>query len=220
MTYELLLHPLASYCWKACIAFHESGLPFEARTVDLGDPAQRAELAALWPFVKIPVLRDHHRGVVVAEVTLIIEHLARHEPSARTLVPLDPDAAFEARKWDRILDLYVHEPMQKIVFDHLRPEAERDAASVRSAKETLAISYRLLEGQLAGRSFLTGEAFTLADCAALPALFYASHLVPLHGHPALAAYLVRLRQRPSVVRVIDGARPFFQHFPVPGVVLA
>jgi glutathione S-transferase len=60
----------------------------------------------------------------------------------------------------------------------------------------------------------TGETFTLADCAALPALFYADYAVKLDAWPALRAYLDRLKARPSVARVLAEAKPYFQYFPL------
>ena len=46
-----------------------------------------------------------------------------------------------------------------------------------------------------------GEAFTLADCSACPALFYADWCIPLEGErPNTAAYLARLKARPSFAR--------------------
>ncbi len=61
---------------------------------------------------------------------------------------------------------------------------------------------------------MAGEQFSLADCAAAPALFYAMTQVPLMpAQQRLAAYAARVMQRPSVIRVLDEARPFFQYYP-------
>ena len=55
---------------------------------------------------------------------------------------------------------------------------------------------------------------TLADCAAVPALFYADHAVALAEWPELVAYLARLKARPAVARVLAEAEPFFKYFPL------
>ena len=56
--------------------------------------------------------------------------------------------------------------------------------------------------------------FTMADCAAAPALFYSDKLAPLAGtYPNLAAYLDRLKQRPSYARTLKEAEPYMQFFP-------
>lgn len=208
MTLTLYYHPLASYCWKVLIALYEHDTSFAPRIVDLRDPAQRAELAALWPLARFPVLRDGDR--VVAESSIIIEHLDRRHPGPRPLVPADPDLALEARRWDRLLDNYVQASVQEIVLDRLRGAR----GDVDRAYATLTTAYALLEAQLGATGWLAGDDFGLADCAAAPALFYAATLQPFPAHAArLRGYFERLVARPSVRRVIDEARPAFADYP-------
>jgi glutathione S-transferase len=196
---ELYLHPLASYCWKVLLALYESDTPFTPRVIDLGDPAQRAELAALWPLARFPVLRDHARGEVVPESSIIIEYLARHYPGAAHLVPDD----LEVRARDRFFDLHVQEPMGRIVLDLLKPG---DPAVVAAAKQALVTAYRIVE------TFSKRSDFTMADCAAAPSLFYADQLVPIET-PRTRGYLDRLLARPSMIRVRREAEPYWHHFP-------
>jgi glutathione S-transferase len=214
MSLELYFHPLASFCHKVLIALYESDTPFEPHHLDLGDPAVRDELRALSPMGKMPVLRDHARGEVIAESTIIIEYLALYYPGAVALVPTDPSAALDARSEERFYDLYVHGAMQTIVLDRLRPPAQRDPLGVERAHALLQDAYAVLEQRMAGRTWATGDAFSLADCAAAPSLFYANEVAPfLATHPRLAAYFDRLRARPSYARVLDEARPWMQNFP-------
>jgi glutathione S-transferase len=64
------------------------------------------------------------------------------------------------------------------------------------------------------RTWAVGEAFSMADCAAAPALFYADKVMPLGTtHTSAAAYLQRLKQRPSFARVLAEAEPYFKMFP-------
>ena len=163
---------------------------------------------------KIPVLRDEERNRTIPETTIIIEYLDRHYPGERRLFPGDEALALDARLWDRFIDLYVHEPMQKIVLDHLRPEGERDVRGVADARKTLASAYGMIERRMADRSWLAGNDFTVADCAAAPALFYAATVQPFaQTHPHLAAYFERLVERPSVARTIREAQPYFRYYP-------
>lgn len=196
---ELLMHPLSSYCWKVLVALYEADLPFAPRVIDLGAPASRAELVALWPFAKFPVLRDRARDRVVPESSIIIEYLARHHASARHLVPDDLDV----RARDRFFDLHVHEPMRQIVRDLIQPG---DPAIVAAAKQALVTAYGVID-KLPAR-----DGFTLADCAAAPALFYADQLVPIEA-PRARAYLDRLLARPSMLRVRREAEPYWHLFP-------
>ncbi len=212
-TLELHYHPLSSCCHKVLIALDELGIDVDLRLLNLGDPAERAAFLALWPTGKMPLLVD--QGRPVPETSIIIEHLQRHHAGpGRTLIPTDPDAALDVRLWDRLFDLYVMTPMQALTADLLRPEVQRDPLGVTQARERLLSTYALISRQLDGRTWVTGDAFTLADCAAAPALFYALTYVPLPPDlPHLAAYVERLFERPSVARTIDLARPWFQYYP-------
>lgn len=213
MALTLHYHPLSSYCHKVLIALDELGIEVDKKLLNLGDADERAAFLALWPTGKMPLLVDD--GRVVPETPIIIEYLQRHHArDGRRLLPDDTDAALDVRLWDRLFDLYVMTPMQAHTADLLRPEADRDPIAVAEAKARLLSSYALIERQLEGRAWVTGEAFTLADCAAAPSLFYAVTYVPLPPqHTRLAAYVERLWARPSVARVIDAARPFFKYYP-------
>ena len=207
-------HPLSSYCWKVLIALYENATPFEQVLVDLGDPDSRAAFAALWPIAKMPVLEDRARGEAVAETTIIIDYLDCHYPGPVRFVPEDPELARRTRFWDRVHDLYVQGPMQKIVLDRLRGEGEHDPIGVAEARAQMATALAMVERDLAGKSWSMGEDFTLADCAAMPALYYADKVAPLAGtYPNALALLERLRARPSVARVIAEAEPYFHYFP-------
>jgi glutathione S-transferase len=207
-------HPLSSYCWKVLIALYENGTPFEQKLVNLGDPESRAALAALWPMAKMPVLEDRERGEVVAETTIIIDYLDTHYPGPVRFMPADAERARQVRLWDRIYDLYLQGPMQRIVGDRLRPEGAKDAFGVEEARTLLATGLGMVERQSVGKSWATGDDFTLADCAAAPALFYADKVMPLEGrYPGAVALLERLKARPAFARVLVEAEPYFQYFP-------
>jgi glutathione S-transferase len=214
MSLTLHFHPLASFCWKVLIALYENGTPFERVIVDLGDPVSRAAFLELWPVGKMPVVRDEARGRTVPESTIIIEYLDLFYPGPGRLIPADPDLALETRLADRFYDLYVHEPMQKIVLDRLRPAAGKDAHGVQSARAQLETAYGMIEKDMTARRWAAGEAFSLADCAAMPALFYAGKVAPFaENYPETASYLRRLMERPSVARVVREAQPYFDMFP-------
>lgn len=206
------LHPLASFCWKVLIGLYEAGTPFTPVTVDFQDPGSAAAHIDRWPVGKIPVLHDAARDVTLPETTIILEYLDHHYPGRSPLIPAND--ALDVRLWDRFLDQYVHQPMQKIVLDRLRPEGAADPHGVAEARQTLDTAYAMIDARMADRTFAVGDGFTLADCAAVPALFYA---LIVHPAPAslthLHAYADRLFARPSVVRILAEARPFFRFFP-------
>jgi glutathione S-transferase len=201
-------HPFALFCQKPLIALYELGLPFEARIVE-GD---RRELTELWPPGKIPILRDEAAGLMLPESTTIVEYLDGLG-DAPQLLGAD---ALQARLWDRFHDHYVAVPVQKIVADALRPTGREDPDGVEEARRTLDTAYGVLDAQLADNAWTAGADFTVADCAAAPALFYARvvHRWNDDERANLARYYRDLRQRPSVERVLEEARPYRELFPL------
>ena len=212
MALTLFAHPFSSYCQKALTALYENGTPFDYRLLSPDNPEAFAELAARWPIGKFPVLVDGDRSLV--EATIIIEHLALDYPGPFRPLPEDPRAALAVRMLDRFFDNYVMTPMQKIVGDVIRKPEVRDPHGVADAHALLDKAYRWLEGLLPGRRWAAGDAFTLADCAAAPSLFYADWVHPIPEELALArAYRARLLARPSFARAVDEARPYRPLFP-------
>lgn len=214
MSLTLYSHPLASFCHKVLIALYDSAIDFTAVTVDFRDPAQSEHLQSLWPVGKIPVLVDETRHVSLPETSIIIEYLQNLHPEVAKLIPEDPAHALDVRLWDRFFDLYVSQPMQKIVADRLRPEDHRDPYGVDEARATLDLSYGMIEERMASRDWACGQDFSLADCSAAPAVFY-SGWVHSWGdkRPALTNYFERLMARPSIARTYEEAKPFMQFFP-------
>jgi glutathione S-transferase len=214
MALTLYFHPLSSFCHKALIALYENGTPFTPKLVNLQDEGERAALQALWPVGKFPVLQDASRDRMVPESSIIIEYLDQYYPGATRFIPADPDHARAVRMSDRFFDLHVHLHVQQIVGDRLRPAGTKDPHGVDDARTRMATALGMAEKEMASRTWATGESFTLADCAAAPALSYAGKITPFAGaYPNLIAYLERLKQRPSYARVLKEAEPFFKYFP-------
>ena len=215
MALTLYYHPLSSFCHKVLIALYENQTPFRGEVVNLGDEASSAQMMSYWPLGKIPVLRDEDRHQTVPETSIIIEYLTEHHPGPAPLLPADPDLALQARLWDRFFDLYVNVPMGKIVADRLRPSGQNDLAGVEEARRTLKRAYAMAERQLQGRTWAIGDTFSMADCAAAPALFYADIVLPFSAdHPNMASYFDRLAGRASFARTLREARPYFHMFPL------
>ena len=214
MALTLYYHPLASFCQKVLIALYENDTPFAPRFVDLGDAASAAELKRIWPIGKFPVLRDGAKDQTIPESSIIIEYLSLHYPGTTQLVPTDTEFAWQTRLRDRFFDLHVHEPMQKIVGDRLRPPGRNDPHGVELAKAQLQTAYGMIDRDMATRTWAMGDAFTMADCAAAPPLFYANKMLPFGDtHWNVAAYFDRLMQRPSFARVVKEAQPYMHLFP-------
>ncbi|KAF7962164.1 glutathione S-transferase [Cupriavidus sp. UYMU48A] len=208
----LYAHPFSSYCQKVLIALYENGIPFEWRMLSSEHADALAEHAALWPLKRMPVLVDAGRTMV--ESSIIIEYLDTYHRGPVRWIPPGADEALEVRMMDRFFDNYVMTPMQRIVFDYIRAPEARDPAGVADARQLLDRSYRWLDRTMASREWAAAGAFSLADCAAAPSLFYADWVHPID--PALThvwAYRSRLLARPSFARAVDEARPYRKLFP-------
>lgn len=212
MTLILYGHPFSSYTQKVLIALWANATPFEFRMVDGQHPDHLAELALHSPFKKFPLLVDD--GDAFFESTSIIDHLDAHHPGAQRWIP-PGDVGRRARFLDRFFDLYVMDQMSVPVLDALRPAEQRDPFGVAAARDRLRIAYDWLDAHLGAGPFAVGDQFTLADCAAAPALFYADWVEPIgEARPVLAGYRARLLAHPVVMRAVDEARPYRSFFPL------
>ena len=214
MSLRLYFHPLSSFCQKVLVALYENGTPFEPEIIDLGNEASRAAFLKIWPIGRFPVLRDTAADRTIPESSIIIEYLAQHHPGRTPLVPADPDLARQTRLQDRFYDLYVNVPMQKVVTDRLRPPGKNDPHGVEQARTLLQTALGMVEQDMAAKTWAMGEIFTMADCAAAPALFYANLVIPFGDtHRKAAAYLARLMERPSFARAVEEAKPYLALMP-------
>lgn len=215
MTLQLFAHPFSSYCMKVLIPLWADATPFEYRHIENGhpdEPANAAILLALSPFGQFPLLLDGDRPIF--ESTPIIDHLALHHRGATRWIP-DGEDGLRVRFLDRFFDTYVMNQATVPVFDAIRPEGTRDPFGVARARDRLTTAYDWLETNLGHGPWAVGEAFTLADCAAAPSLFYADWVEEIGpARPRLAAYRARLLAHPVVARAVDGGRPYRYFFPL------
>ena len=211
MSLQLFGHPFSSYTWKVLIPLYADGTAFEFRQVP-EDQSNYAELKRIWPFGKFPLLLDD--GKPVMETSCIIEHLQAKHPGPNTWIP-DGELGRDVRFLDRFFDLHVQGNMQPAVNNALRPEGARDAYGEAKARENLTMAYDWLEANLPGTGWAACDSFTLADCAAAPALFYADWVEEIGAkRPRLSAYRAQLLQHPPVARCVDEARPYRAYFPL------
>lgn len=203
-------HPISSFTWKALIGLYENETPFDFITVD---QTTYADFIAKWPLGKFPILLDSDRKRMVTETSVIIEYLDAYYPGRTRFIPKDIDSALEVRRWDRVFD-HLNVTMSKVVVDNIRPDGQRDPYGVEEAKRIIHGIYTVVETQLGERDFIVGSGFTLADCSAAPALWYAARNVPLDGgFPRIAAYRERMIARPSFARALKNSEPLFHMYP-------
>ena len=214
MTLKLYFHPLSSFSQKVLIALYENETSFEPHILNFQDETSRREFLELWRMGKFPVLKDEARDWMVPETSIIIEYLDHHYPGPTRFIPADPDLARQMRLRDRFFDLYLNVQMQKIVGDRLRPEGQRDPFGVEEARRLISIALELIDDAMGSKQWAAGAEFSMADCAAAPALWYANEVQPFaQKHPNAYAYLQRLMTRSSFARALREAEPYLHMFP-------
>jgi glutathione S-transferase len=205
---KLYYNPVSSFSMKALMAFYEKDIPFERSIVDLMNPAARAEYEKFYPIGKVPFLQVPEEDRVVPESSIIIEFLEQRHPNKGTkLIPADPELARLTRFRDRFADFNLNEPMQKIFFDTLRPADKKDPFGVAQAQKHLEAALSLLDRGMANKTWAVGDAFTMADCATAPCLFYCKKVHPFDKFKNVVAYAGRLMERPSFKKCLEEAMP-------------
>lgn len=209
---ELYAHPFSSYSQKALIALYEYELDFEFKLLSPEVSANMATLETVGPFRRFPVLIDD--ATPLREATIIVEHLTLHHATGAPLAPTDPKAALDVRFMDRFFDNYIATPQQRIVYNALRPEGQRDPQGDDDARKLLDTAYAWLDDRMAGCDWACFD-FSLADCSAAPQLFYSDWTHPISDRfPNVTAYRQRLLARPSFARCVEEARPYRAFFPL------
>ena len=197
---KLYYNPLSTYCQKAMIAFNEKGLAYEPSIVNLMTAEGRAAYEQVNPLGKIPFLKPSEDWQV-PESTSIVEYLEDKFPKTARLIPAaGGDAARQVRFMDRMSDFYYNEPVVELAFQQLGFRAKDDAKAAR-ARKYVAMTYAHWDKRLASQAWMCGESFSLADCAAIPAMFYAQTAAPFDAFPNVVAYWRRAQLRPSYVKV-------------------
>ena len=210
MSLQLYAHPFSSYCWKVQIALDADGTAYDYRNVDPSNPGAMDELRALWPLGKFPVLVDD--GRMIAETSCIIEHLQTYHRGPNAWIP-DGEQGLRVRFLDRFFDNHIQGNFQPSVNQAIWPDGE--GLPAKRGIDALRIAYDWLEANLPDSEWAAGDTFTLADCAAAPALFYSDWVDEIgDGRPRLQAYRARLLAHPAVSKSVEAARPYRPYFPL------
>ena len=204
--HTLHYHPLSTYSQKTLMAFYEKDFPFTPQILDITSPEARAAYKKVYALGKIPLLTGEDQ--FIPESSIIIEYVDAHHEGKIRLIPADRDQARKARFYDRLIDLYVMDPVLTVFFDGRKPEAEREPKRVAAAKERLDTMYAMLDGHLAKNTWMLGDAFTMPDCAAAGALGLAHMVYPYETYANLRAYFGRLSERPTFQRVRAEVAPY------------
>jgi len=200
---KLYFAPASSYSQRVLIALYEKELSFTPVEVNLFEQISRRKYQKINPFAKIPTLETDN-GEIIFEACIIIEYLERRFPQQLPL--LNPEQIMEIRMLERIIDVYVNGGREALFADSQRPLELRKGKEVVKKQKLLETACIFLEDKLQNRTWLAGEEFSLADCAAAPTLNYLRLVYDYQHLPNLTNYIQRLEVRPSVVKVQSEGR--------------
>jgi glutathione S-transferase len=176
------------------IVLRELGLPFELERVD----TKRARTASGEDFLEVnpkgyvPALRLDD-GQVLTEGPAIVQYLADRDPG-RGLAPaagtLD---RYRLQEWLNYVTSELHKSIGSLFNPKMPPEWQQ------LTRDALARKLDFVSERLAGRPYLLGERFTVADAYLFVVLGWTRHLgIDLSRWSALQAYLARVGARPAV----------------------
>jgi glutathione S-transferase len=206
---KLYYNPLSTYSQKVMIAFNEKGIAYQPEVVNLMSPEGCAAYAKINPLGKVPFLKPSEDWQV-PESTSIIEYLEDTFPKAPHLIPpAGGEAARQVRFMDRMADLYLNEPVVELLFQKLGFRRQDEDKATRAHKY-VSLTYGHYDSRLAKQPWLCGDSFTMADCAAVPPLFYAQVVMPFDKYPNITGYWQRAQQRPSYAKVMAEFEPVWR----------
>jgi glutathione S-transferase len=206
---KLYYNPLSTYSQKTMLAFYEKGIAYTPEFVDLASADGQAAYEKVNPLGKVPFLLAGD-GWQVPESTSIIEYLEEEFPDTPRLIPATGrGSARQVRFMDRMADLYFNEPIIELLFQQIgfRPH---DAERAKRSRKYVEVTYAHWNRRLAGQPWLCGASLTMADCAAIPALFYAQIVAPFTNQPNVVAYWQRAQERPSYARIRAEFEPIWK----------
>jgi glutathione S-transferase len=178
----------------AHIALEELGLPHTMEAVDLRTKRTRsgADFNAINPKGYVPAL-ELDDGSILTEGTAILQYLADQKPAAKLAPANGTLPRYRLQEWLGFINSELHKNFSPL----FNPEAAE--ASKALAKAQLARRLAFVEQALAGRQFLLGDGFTVADAYLYTLLGWTTRLgVPLDQFPALQAFKARIGARPAV----------------------
>ncbi len=215
-------HPLSPYAQKVKIALAEKGIPFKTHLPEgfgSGAVADRGFTTENERH-EVPVLVDG--DVRIVDSTIILEYLEDKWPTP-PLLSKDPVERARARMIEEVMDTQyeaINWGLLEIEGFKRASGALREQLLARAAEQTAKLQ-GWLERQLGGRRWFTGETFGWADAAVVPHI----NTSATHGNApkpgsALAAWLARTNERPSVAACNQAAREIMKVLPDLAAVVA
>lgn len=194
---KLYTHPRSTFSRRVRMQLHEKGVALEEVVVDLAKREQKDEAyRAFNPYGRVPTLVDGE--FVLFESSAIMEYLERLYPNP-ALVPASSTGKALVSMHIKLCDLEIGVHTRTLIFPRrFLPRERWDLPVQAQAIQAIAAHLAVLEGQLAGKSYLVEDHYSLADLAYTPFLEFLP-LLELSPAPNVAAWAERLLARPSAL---------------------
>ena len=205
---EIIGAPQSNFVRTVRIAAHEKGVDYDLLPLRPHTP----EVDAIHPLGKIPVLR--HGDVTLCETRAICGYIdmAFDGPA---LMPRDPVGAAKAEQWVSMINtgfdpVFMRQYMLAYFFSGL-PDGAPDRVRIDASLPKMTELFGILQRELAGRDYVAGNSFTLADMLLLPMMDYLRQMPEsgqiMAGTPAVGAWLARVAARPAVAATVPPPMP-------------
>ena len=176
------------------IVAREAGVAIDLERVD--NKAKQTETGAdYWqvnPKGQVPALKLDD-GEILTEGPAIVQYLADRAPGAKLLPPAGSKERYRVLEWLNFTTSEIHKSFTPL-FKPNTPDAYKPIA-----KENLANRFAHVEKHLAGKQYLMGDQFTVADAYLFTVLRWSSlHQIDLKQYPNITAYMDRVAARPKV----------------------
>ena len=197
MGLKLHYHPFSTYSRRVLIAFAEKQIAHELVVVDMAARRHREQpYLSLNPYGRVPTLEED--GFVLFESTAILNYLEATRPSP-PLVPADARGRALVDMHMKLCDIQFTRHAGTIVFPkRFLPKEKWNTAAIADAKTQIEKHFAILDKQLAGKTYLIAEQFSLAEVCYAPFLEFLP-LMEITPPGAVAAWSERLLARPSAV---------------------
>jgi glutathione S-transferase len=181
------------------IVAREAGLSPDLEKVDLANrtTASGRSFLEVNPKGYVPALQVQD-GTVMTEVSALIQYLADQAPQAGLIPAVGTPERYKVLEWIGFISTEIHKGFGPL-WNPTTPDAVKQAT-----KEKLFQRFAYLDQQLDGRSYLTGERFTVADAYLFVVVNWTNfHGLSLGDYPNLAAFMERVAARPKVQEALQ-----------------
>lgn len=195
-----LYHSQFTRSGRARWMLEELGVPHEVSRISFREGYHKTpEYLEIHPHGSVPALVDGDLRLI--ESSAIVMHLADKFPEKNLAPALGTDERAQYYRWIVYVPATVDPVLETLTVQlKFTPEEKRSPQVIENAKRKLESILKVMETAVTGRKYVVGDSFTAADVVLGSALAWVAFLGLMGDHPALAAYMGGLQERPAFGR--------------------